>query len=135
MERSGRRIKLGQMMSVRPTCSARVLAELATLQDAVAPFDSAVARAASSPSWRSVDVFSELSAEPVAAASLAQVYRGVLRASGDVVAVKVQHRARDRLEGPVRAAARGEVYQGLVERFAPRQRTDYVALGEWAVGF
>ena len=39
------------------------------------------------------DVFSELSAEPVAAASLAQVYRGVLRATGEVVAVKVQRPA------------------------------------------
>ena len=29
-----------------------------------------------------------------------------------------------------------EVYQGLVERFAPQQRTNYVALlNEWAVGF
>ncbi len=29
-----------------------------------------------------------------------------------------------------------EVYQGLIERFAPQQRTDYVALlNEWAVGF
>lgn len=29
-----------------------------------------------------------------------------------------------------------QVYQGLVERFAPQQRTDYVALlNEWAVGF
>jgi len=29
-----------------------------------------------------------------------------------------------------------EVYQGLIERFAPQQRTDYVALlNEWAIGF
>ena len=29
-----------------------------------------------------------------------------------------------------------EVYQGLMERFAPQQRTNYVALlNEWAVGF
>jgi predicted unusual protein kinase regulating ubiquinone biosynthesis (AarF/ABC1/UbiB family) len=29
-----------------------------------------------------------------------------------------------------------EVYQGLIDRFAPKQRTDYVALlNEWAVGF
>ena len=29
-----------------------------------------------------------------------------------------------------------EVYQGLTDRFAPQQRTDYVALfNEWAVGF
>jgi hypothetical protein len=29
-----------------------------------------------------------------------------------------------------------EVYQGLIVRFAPQQRTDYVALlNEWAIGF
>ena len=29
-----------------------------------------------------------------------------------------------------------EVYQGLIDRFAPQQRTNYVALlNEWAVGF
>ena len=29
-----------------------------------------------------------------------------------------------------------EVFQGLVERFAPQQRTNYVALlNEWAIGF
>jgi aarF domain-containing kinase len=36
------------------------------------------------------EVFSSISAEPVAAASLGQVYRATLRTSGDVVAVKVQ---------------------------------------------
>ena len=35
------------------------------------------------------EVYSELGPEPVAAASLGQVYKGVLKASGDVVAVKV----------------------------------------------
>jgi aarF domain-containing kinase len=35
-------------------------------------------------------VFSELSPEPVAAASLGQVYKGRLRSTGEVVAVKVQ---------------------------------------------
>ena len=36
------------------------------------------------------EVYSELSAEPVNAASLGQVYRGRLRATGEEVAVKVQ---------------------------------------------
>lgn len=36
------------------------------------------------------EIFSEISAEPVAAASLGQVYRARLRGSGDAVAVKVQ---------------------------------------------
>ena len=36
------------------------------------------------------EVFSELTPEPVAAASLGQVYRGRLRSTGEEVAVKVQ---------------------------------------------
>ncbi len=39
------------------------------------------------------EVYSELSAEPVNAASLGQVYRGRLRATGEEVAVKVQRPA------------------------------------------
>ena len=83
-------------------------------------------------------VFSDISEEPVAAASLAQVYRGVLRETGQVVAIKVQRPGVQELVSKdlyvLRRAA--EVYQGLIERFAPQQRTDYVALlNEWAVGF
>ena len=37
------------------------------------------------------EVFSELSPEPLGAASLAQCHRGVLRDGGKVVAVKIQH--------------------------------------------
>ena len=37
------------------------------------------------------EVFSELSAEPLGAASLAQCHRGVLKKGGQVVAVKIQH--------------------------------------------
>ena len=62
----------------------------------------------------------------------------MLKETGEVVAVKVQ---RPEVQSTVskdlyvlRRAA--EVYQGLVGRFAPQQRTDYVALfNEWAVGF
>ena len=84
------------------------------------------------------DVFSEFDREPAAAASLAQVYRAKLRQGGEWVAVKVQRPGVQSLVSKdlyvLRRAA--EVYQGLVRRFAPQQRTDYVALlNEWAVGF
>ncbi len=36
-------------------------------------------------------VFCELDEEPLGAASLAQCHRGVLRATGETVAVKIQH--------------------------------------------
>merc|ERR1719387_2248922 len=84
------------------------------------------------------DVFDEFGDEPAAAASLAQVYRARLRATGEYVAVKVQRPGVQELVSKdlyvLRRAA--EAYQALVTRFAPQQRTDYVALlNEWAVGF
>jgi predicted unusual protein kinase regulating ubiquinone biosynthesis (AarF/ABC1/UbiB family) len=39
------------------------------------------------------EVYDQLSEQPVAAASLGQVYKGILRETGDVVAVKVQRPA------------------------------------------
>ena len=86
-------IKIGQMMSVRPdVIGPRAMAELAQLQDSVPRFGSDMAFATIEQELgRPVsEVFSSLSPEPVAAASLAQVYRGVVRATGLEVAVKVQ---------------------------------------------
>ena len=133
-------IKAGQMMSVRPDVLPQAaLDELAILQDAVKPFETASrshdrARAGGPLG----EFFDEISEQPVAAASLAQVYRARLAGTDTYVAVKVQ---RPQILSTVskdlyvlRRAA--EVYQGLIERFAPQQRTDYVALlNEWAVGF
>merc|ERR1719230_1077891 len=85
-----------------------------------------------------MEVFDEFAEEPVAAASLAQVYRARLRDTGEWVAVKVQRPSVQALVSKdlyvLHRAA--EVYQGLMDRFAPQQRTNYVALlNEWAVGF
>ena len=86
-------VKVGQNLSNRPDL-VRVdfMEELTTLQDKVPPFDSAVARRiVEEDMGRPIpDVFSSFSEEPVAAASISQVYKGVLRAGGRVVAVKVQ---------------------------------------------
>ena len=83
--------------------------------------------------------FTSISEEPVAAASLAQVYLATLNDGNNTrVAVKVQRPdvlttvSKDLYV--LRRAA--EVFQGLVERFAPQQKTDYVALlNEWSIGF
>jgi len=138
-------VKLGQVLSVRPDILPQAaLDELTILQDSVKAFPTATA----------IEVieeqlggplglfFSSISEEPVAAASLAQVYRAVVAEgqpnAGKVVAVKVQRPDILQVVSKdlyvLRRAA--EVYQGLVDRFAPQQRTDWVALlNEWAVGF
>ncbi|KAG7347961.1 ABC1 family-domain containing protein [Nitzschia inconspicua] len=135
-------IKAGQMMSVRPDVLPQAtLDELTKLQDSVVPFDTNVAvqqieKELGGPLGQ---FFTSISEEPVAAASLAQVYLATLNDGNNTkVAVKVQ---RPSVLGTVskdlyvlRRAA--EVFQGLVERFAPQQRTNYVALlNEWAIGF
>jgi len=135
-------IKAGQMMSVRPdVLPTATLDELTKLQDSVEPFDTNVAREQIEKELGGPlgQFFTSISEEPVAAASLAQVYLATLNDGNDTkVAVKVQ---RPSVLGTVskdlyvlRRAA--EVFQGLVERFAPQQRTNYVALlNEWSIGF
>lgn len=135
-------IKLGQMMSVRPDVLPQAtLDELTKLQDAVVPFDTeiAVQQIEEELGGPLGQFFTSISEEPVAAASLAQVYLATLADGKDTrVAVKVQ---RPNVLATVskdlyvlRRAA--EVFQGLVERFAPQQKTNYVALlNEWAIGF
>lgn len=135
-------IKAGQMMSVRPDVLPQAtLDELTKLQDSVQPFETEIAvqqieRELGGPLGK---FFTSISEEPVAAASLAQVYLATLNDGKDTkVAVKVQ---RPSVLGTVskdlyvlRRAA--EVFQGLVDRFAPQQRTNYVALlNEWSIGF
>ena len=134
-------IKAGQMMSVRPdVLPPATLQELEKLQDSVEPFATEIAvqvieQELGGPLHQ---FFSTISEEPVAAASLAQVYVATLLDGVTKVAIKVQ---RPDVLGTVskdlyvlRRAA--EVVNDLVQRFAPQQRTNYVALlNEWAIGF
>ena len=86
-------IKLGQALSIRPdVLSPRSMVELQKLCDKVPSFDSKIAFATIERELgKPVDeVFSEITPEPVAAASLGQVYRATLRSTGETVAVKVQ---------------------------------------------
>ncbi|WP_448379613.1 ABC1 kinase family protein [Gloeomargarita sp.] len=85
-------IKVGQALSTRPDLVRRdYLEELTLLQDQLPPFPNELAFALIERELgRPVtELYRELSPEPVAAASLGQVYRGRLP-SGQEVAVKVQ---------------------------------------------
>ncbi len=85
-------IKIGQALSTRPDILPAIyLEELSKLQDQIPPFDNLIA-------FRFIEeelgqppheLFAELSPDPIAAASLGQVYKGRLQ-SGEQVAVKVQ---------------------------------------------
>jgi predicted unusual protein kinase regulating ubiquinone biosynthesis (AarF/ABC1/UbiB family) len=90
-------IKLAQALSIRTDLIPEAYAlELRQLQDAVPPFDSEEAkkilarelRMRGGPSGLST-IFNSLSATPLAAASIGQVYKGILK-DGRTVAVKVQ---------------------------------------------
>merc|ERR1719440_1326505 len=87
-------IKAGQALSIRPDIlGPETMVELQQLCDKVPSYDSATAFQTMCSELRVGtvnEVFSEITAEPVAAASLGQVYRAKLRESGEEVAVKVQ---------------------------------------------
>lgn len=85
-------IKVGQALSTRPDLVRQdFLVELEKLQDRLPPFPNAIAfHIIEDELGRAVgDIYSEISSDPVAAASLGQVYCARLH-SGEAVAVKVQ---------------------------------------------
>jgi len=87
-------IKLLQALSIRPDLlSPSAMIELQQLCDKVPSYDNDLAMSIlcselGVDNWN--EVYSELTPSPIAAASLGQVYKGVLKENGDVVAVKVQ---------------------------------------------
>nr|GEX09629.1 uncharacterized AarF domain-containing protein kinase At1g71810, chloroplastic [Tanacetum cinerariifolium] len=86
-------IKIAQAISSRPDLvPPSYLDELSLLQDRISPFSTQVAfNMIEKELGLPLDqLFSEISPEPVAAASLGQVYRARLLGSGQLVAVKVQ---------------------------------------------
>ena len=85
-------IKAGQALSTRPDIvPPLLLEELAQLQDQLPGFDSALAMACIEDDLGApvLEIYEQLDAEPISAASLGQVHQGVLK-GGQVVAVKVQ---------------------------------------------
>ncbi|GBF89282.1 uncharacterized aarF domain-containing kinase, chloroplastic [Raphidocelis subcapitata] len=126
-------IKIGQALSSRPDITPPVWAEeLEQLQDRIPPFPTKEAmevlrsELGIPPSF----VFSEISPEPVAAASLGQVYRARLKSGGAEVAIKVQR------PGVVEAIALDTYilrHAAGALRAARRLNTDLPALvDEWA---
>jgi len=86
-------IKLGQALSIRPDIlSPAAMRELQKLCDKVPSFDNETAmkliESELGAPWS--EFYDTLGSEPVAAASLGQVYKGVLKGGGETVAVKVQ---------------------------------------------
>jgi predicted unusual protein kinase regulating ubiquinone biosynthesis (AarF/ABC1/UbiB family) len=121
-------IKVGQALSTRPDLvPAAYLEEFALLQDQLPPFPNEVAYQFIEEELgdRPENIYAELSVEPVAAASLGQVYKGKLK-SGETVAVKVQRPGlRERITLDVYILRQ---LAGWVQRNVKQVRSDLVAI-------
>ena len=85
-------IKIGQALSTRPdVVPPSYLEELTTLQDKIPSFSNEIAFRFIEEELgkRPEEIYAEISPEPIAAASLGQVYKGRLK-TGEEVAIKVQ---------------------------------------------
>uniref|UniRef100_A0A803NGY1 Protein kinase domain-containing protein n=1 Tax=Cannabis sativa TaxID=3483 RepID=A0A803NGY1_CANSA len=126
-------IKIAQAVSSRADLiPPSYLDELSLLQDQISPFstEDAITIIEQELGLQIDDIFSEISPEPVAAASLGQVYQARLRQKGQLVAVKVQRPG-------VQAAISLDILilrylAGLIKR-AGKLNTDLQAVvDEWA---
>lgn len=116
-------IKVGQIASTRGDLLPQpLIAELAKLQDRVPPFPFPAVRAAVEQELgRPLEaVFRDFGPAPVAAASVSQVHRAVLVATGDVVAVKIRRPDIERLVMLDRSIL--VFLAGILERLIPSLR-------------
>ncbi len=146
-------IKIGQSISTRADLlPIAYVNELSKLQDSVPAFPREVAMATIERELgkKVEDAFAEIEDEPVAAASLGQVYRGRLH-TGEVVAIKVQRpnlanvinfdiavlRSIARFMERFPRLVRGVDWQGTLNEFATVifQEMDYVQEGQNAETF
>ncbi|KAG8375370.1 hypothetical protein BUALT_Bualt10G0093000 [Buddleja alternifolia] len=123
-------LQLGQALSTRPDILPTVYCqELAKLQDQIPPFPTDVAiKSIESQLGRSVSqIFADITEEPVAAASLGQVYKAHLH-SGELVAVKVQRPGMSRLL--TLDALLFHMIGDQLKRFAKARKDLFVAVNE-----
>ncbi|KAJ3707990.1 hypothetical protein LUZ61_011695 [Rhynchospora tenuis] len=123
-------IKLGQALSTRPDIlPSAYCKELSKLQDQIPPFSTRAAMKSieSQLGSRVSDIFADISPEPIAAASLGQVYRAHLH-SGELVAVKVQRPGM--LPSLTLDALLFHMIGGQLKRFAKARKDLLVAVNE-----
>ncbi|CAL8467304.1 g6841 [Coccomyxa elongata] len=131
-------VKVAQAVSTRvDMLSPAYLLEIERLQDRVPPFPTSEALVTMAAAWQQAPlaVLSAISPEPIAAASLGQVYRATLapQYGGGEVAVKVQRPA-------LRRAIALDLFlmrrTAIIVRSIPEISTDWVGLiDEWATRF
>ncbi|PPR86409.1 hypothetical protein GOBAR_AA34282 [Gossypium barbadense] len=125
-----RTLELGQALSTRADILPPVYCqELAKLQDQIPPFPTRIAK-------KSIEtelgipiseIFSDISPEPIAAASLGQVYKACLH-SGELVAVKVQRPGMSLML--TLDALLFHMIGGQIKRFAKARKDLLVAVNE-----
>ncbi|KAL3649359.1 Protein ACTIVITY OF BC1 COMPLEX KINASE 3, chloroplastic [Castilleja foliolosa] len=122
-------VKIGQGLSTRPDlCPPQYLEELSQLQDALPTFpDSEAFSCIERELGCQLDsMYSSISASPIAAASLGQVYKAQLKYSGQLVAVKVQRPGIEEAIGLDFYLIRGLGF--LINKYVDVVTSDVVAL-------